>query len=197
MQRRQQLLEVRERETQRTPTWGFCTRTRDDRVSKLKSRWSLQVPTQQASWRARGKAFRNCNWTWRRFQSTAGSSFGGKWLRPSWLSSPGSVMKIGWVDLMTSWAKQKCTDLDIDFVSTENDRDVLAHALQIPMPVWNVFVSDPRRNIKHDDSTLALDIISVTETTKLLLAGRVPHVEADRTKVGKELQWVDFNTKGG
>ena len=89
------------------------------------------------------------------------------------------------------------THLYIDLVSAQHDGDVLAYTLQVAMPVRHVLVRDTRRNIEHDDTTLSLDIISITETSKLLLSSGVPDVEADGTKVGGELQRVDLYTESG
>lgn len=47
------------------------------------------------------------------------------------------------------------------------------------MPVRNVLVGDTGGNIEHDDTTLAVDVVAITETTKLLLSSSVPHVELD------------------
>lgn len=52
------------------------------------------------------------------------------------------------------------------------------------MPVRDVLIGDTGGDVEHDDAALALDVVSITKTTKLLLAGSVPHVEADRAKVG-------------
>jgi hypothetical protein len=54
------------------------------------------------------------------------------------------------------------------------------------MPVGDVFVCDPGGYIEHDDTTLTLDVVTVPETTKLLLTGSIPHVKADGTKVGRK-----------
>ena len=37
-----------------------------------------------------------------------------------------------------------------------------------------------------------LDIISVSQTSKLLLPGSVPHIEPDGAPVGVENQWMDL-----
>ena len=47
------------------------------------------------------------------------------------------------------------------------------------MPVGDVLVGDPGGDVKHDDGTLALDVVAVPQAAKLLLAGGVPHVETD------------------
>lgn len=51
------------------------------------------------------------------------------------------------------------------------------------MPVGNVLVGDTGGNIEHDDTALAVDIVSISQTTELLLAGSIPHVELDLSKV--------------
>ena len=48
------------------------------------------------------------------------------------------------------------------------------------MPVGDVLVGDPGGDVKHDDGALALDVVAVPQAAKLLLAGGVPYVEADR-----------------
>lgn len=65
------------------------------------------------------------------------------------------------------------------------------------MPVGYVFVGDAGRNIEHDDSALALNVVSIAETTEFLLSSSVPDVEADGSEVGGELEGVDFDTESG
>jgi len=69
--------------------------------------------------------------------------------------------------------------LDVDLVSGEDDGDVFANANEISMPVRDILVGDSWCNVEHDDGALALDVVTVTETAELLLAGCVPHVEAE------------------
>jgi hypothetical protein len=85
--------------------------------------------------------------------------------------------------------------LDINLVSAKNNRDVLADTLKVAMPVRHVLVGDTRSDIEHDDATLALDVVAVTETTKLLLSGSIPDVEADGTEVGGERERVNLDTE--
>lgn len=51
------------------------------------------------------------------------------------------------------------------------------------MPVGDVLVGDTRGNIEHDDTALAVDVVSISETSKLLLTSSVPNVELDRAQV--------------
>ena len=54
------------------------------------------------------------------------------------------------------------------------------------MPVGNVLVGDPRGNIKHDDTALSVDVVTITKTTELLLTSGIPDVELNLAKVGVE-----------
>lgn len=51
------------------------------------------------------------------------------------------------------------------------------------MPVGNVLVGDTGGNIEHDDTALPVDVVTIAETTELLLSSGVPHVELDLTVV--------------
>ena len=84
---------------------------------------------------------------------------------------------------------------NIDLVTNENDWDVLAHSDNISVPVWNILVGDSRSDIEHDDGTLTLDIITISQTTKLLLTSGIPDVEANLTTVRVELERMDFDTQ--
>ena len=83
-------------------------------------------------------------------------------------------------------SKQDATNLNIDLVSTKDDRNVLTDSLQISVPVRNVLVGDSGSDIEHDDTTLSLDVVTISETTEFLLSSGIPDVEADGTEVGVE-----------
>jgi hypothetical protein len=73
------------------------------------------------------------------------------------------------------------------------------------VPVGDVLVGDARRDIEHDDAALAVDVVAVAETAKLLLTRRVPHVELDLAVVLQvssasataHAQWAARATYGG
>lgn len=92
--------------------------------------------------------------------------------------------------------------LDVDLVAAEDDRDVLADTDEVTcpgasacgvlagvrlriltVPVGNVLVGDTGGHIEHDDTALPVDVVTIAETTELLLSSRVPHVELDLTVV--------------
>ena len=81
--------------------------------------------------------------------------------------------------------------LDVHLVSGQNDGNVFANSNQIAMPVRNVLVCHAGCDVEHDDGALALDVVTVTETTELLLTGCVPHVEPEtKQNVEKPRGWV-------
>ena len=49
----------------------------------------------------------------------------------------------------------------------------------LTVPVGDVLVGNAGSNIKHDDTALTVDVVAITETTKLLLASSVPDIEGD------------------
>ena len=89
------------------------------------------------------------------------------------------------------------TYLDVDLVTAQHNGDVFAHTLEVAVPVGYVLVGDAGGDVEHDDTALALNVVTVTETTELLLAGSVPDVEADGTEVGGEGKRVDLDTECG
>jgi hypothetical protein len=55
--------------------------------------------------------------------------------------------------------------------------------MPLTVPVGNVLVGDSGSHIEHDDTTLSVDVVTVSETTELLLPCSVPDIEGDITEV--------------
>jgi len=89
------------------------------------------------------------------------------------------------------------TVLDFYLVSREDNWDIFADASEIAMPVGDVFVGDTGGDVEHDDGTLALDVVSITQSSEFLLPGSVPDIEFDGSSVGVEDEGVDFDSEGG
>jgi hypothetical protein len=51
------------------------------------------------------------------------------------------------------------------------------------VPVGDVLVCDARSHIEHNDTALAVDVVTITKTTELLLTSSVPDVELNLTVV--------------
>lgn len=64
------------------------------------------------------------------------------------------------------------TVLDLHFISAQYNGNIFANPSQITVPVRNILVSNTRGHVEHDDSALALNVISVTKTSKFLLQER-------------------------
>jgi hypothetical protein len=71
------------------------------------------------------------------------------------------------------------------------------------VPVGDVLVCDTRGDVEHDDTALAVDVVSIAEATKLLLTCGVPDVELDGAEVLLSRQCIvargriDRGTYGG
>lgn len=78
--------------------------------------------------------------------------------------------------------------LHIDLVSGEDNRNVLADTDKIAVPVGDVLVGDAGSDVEHDDTALAVDVVSITKTTELLLTCCVPHIELDLAEVLRACQ---------
>lgn len=56
--------------------------------------------------------------------------------------------------------------LDIDLIATKNNGNVLANTSQISVPLGHIRVCDTRSDIKHDDGSIAIDIVPITKAAK-------------------------------
>lgn len=113
--------------------------------------------------------------------------------------------------------------LDINLVTTQHNGDVFTypahhpahdfrkvHEQQVSMatygahipaeisvPCRDVLVCQPRGDIKHDDCALAMDVVTISQATKLFLTSCVPAVEPQLAPVSGEVKRVDFHTNRG
>jgi len=87
--------------------------------------------------------------------------------------------------------------LNVDLVSGKNDRNILTNTDEITVPVGNVLVGNSRSDVEHDDTALTVDVVSISQPTKLLLTSGIPNIELEFTKVGKKSKRVDLHTESG
>lgn len=85
----------------------------------------------------------------------------------------------------------------IDFVSNQNNGDVVANSGQVFIPFGNVFVCDSGGDVEHEDGSIGTNVVSFSETAKLFLSGGIPKGELDRAVIGVESDRADFNTLSG
>ena len=71
-------------------------------------------------------------------------------------------------------------------VSQLTDWNALTDSGQIFVPVRYRFVRDSCGDIEHDDRRLSADVVSVAQSSELLLTGSVPAVEYDVTDIRVE-----------
>ena len=58
-------------------------------------------------------------------------------------------------EILSSQSFQK-----FNLVAAQDNRNRFAHTHNIPMPIGDILVGHPSGNIEHNDSTLAIDVIS-------------------------------------
>lgn len=63
------------------------------------------------------------------------------------------------------------------------------------MPIRYVLVGDTSSNVEHDDSALAIDVITISQPAKFFLACCVPNIELDSSVVLK-LPFVSESMRG-
>jgi hypothetical protein len=85
----------------------------------------------------------------------------------------------------------------VNLVANQNDGDVVANSSQILVPLGNVFVGDSSGDIKHEDSGIGSNVVSLSESAQLLLASGIPNTQLDWSVVSIKGDGADFNTLGG
>ena len=60
---------------------------------------------------------------------------------------------------------------------------LLASIVALTVPGRDVLVSDTRGDIEHDDTALAIDVVSISEAAEFLLPSSIPDVELDGSQV--------------
>jgi len=89
------------------------------------------------------------------------------------------------------------TIFDIDLVTDEGNWDILTDSNQVLVPLWNILVSDSGADIEHDDTAVATNVVSVSESSELLLSSSIPNVEKDLSLGSEEWHWMNLNTESG
>ena len=87
------------------------------------------------------------------------------------------------------------TFLDVHFVSAQDNGDVLNDPDQVPVQVRNVLVRHARCDVKHNDATLSLNVVTVSKAAKLLLSSSIADIETDRSSVCIGDEGANFNTE--
>ena len=86
--------------------------------------------------------------------------------------------------------------LDVDLVTTQYNGYSVTDVHQVTMPYRNVVVRHSCCHVKHDDGTLCLDVVAISQTSELFLTGSVPHVELDGSSGSVEDYWMHFDSNG-
>lgn len=87
------------------------------------------------------------------------------------------------------------TIFDIDLVTDEGNWDILTNSNQVLVPLWNILVSDSGADIEHDDTAVATNVVSVSESSELLLSSGIPNIEKDLSLGSEEWHWMHLDTE--
>ena len=87
--------------------------------------------------------------------------------------------------------------LDIDLVAYEHNWDLLTNSGQVLVPLLDVGVGDTGADVEHDDSALSTNVVSISESSELLLACSVPNIEEHLSVGGMEWHGVDLHSQCG
>lgn len=85
----------------------------------------------------------------------------------------------------------------IDFVSNEDDGDVITDSGQVFVPLGDILVGDSGGDIEHKNGSMCTDIVTLSETSEFFLSCCIPESEFDRSVVGVEGNGADFDSLGG
>jgi len=85
--------------------------------------------------------------------------------------------------------------LDVDLVADEDDRNIVADADEISVPVRDVLVGDSGCDVKHDDGAFSLDVVTISKASELLLTGGIPDIEFNDPVIRVEIERVDLHSQ--
>lgn len=77
--------------------------------------------------------------------------------------------------------------LDVCLVSDQTNGGVGTHLVEIHIPFLDVSIGVSVAEIEHDDSTMGVNVIALSEVSELFLASGVPDVEPDLSVSGAEV----------
>ena len=86
-------------------------------------------------------------------------------------------VKLLWLDFLVL--------LCINLFSINDNWNIPTATCQVTVPDGDILVGNKGCNIKHDDSTLALDVVTITKSTKFILWYK--EKEENEINVGKTL----------
>jgi hypothetical protein len=74
--------------------------------------------------------------------------------------------------------------LNIGLVSDKTNGNIRTHLGKVLVPFIDISISVSGGEVKHDESTVSLDVVTLSQLSKFLLASSVPNVKGDLSKVG-------------
>ena len=86
---------------------------------------------------------------------------------------------------------------NIDLVTNQADWDAFTDSGKVLVPLGNVFVSNSGADIEHDDTALALDVVTFSEAAKFLLSSSVPDLQVDKAVANSDVTCAKVGSNGG
>lgn len=126
----------------------------------LASRQTRDLDRQPISGPTTRRAFQSCSLIWPRCRSTKLREECVKNLRLCFVCHFNYLQIL--FPMEHNALRLNLTILDVDLVATQNNWNIFTDADQVTMPIWNIFVCDSRRYVKHNDGTLPLNVVTVT-----------------------------------
>jgi hypothetical protein len=82
----------------------------------------------------------------------------------------------------------------VNFITNQDDGDVVTDSSEILIPLGNVLVSNSSGDVEHENSSVGSNVISFSETTEFFLTGSIPKTELNGSVVSVEGDRANFNT---
>lgn len=74
----------------------------------------------------------------------------------------------------------------INFVSDEDDGNVVTDSSQILIPLGDILVGDSSGDVEHQDRGIGTDVVSFSEATQLFLSGSIPKTKLNGSMISVE-----------
>jgi hypothetical protein len=82
----------------------------------------------------------------------------------------------------------------VNFITNQDDGDVVTDSSEIFIPLGNVLVSNSSGDVEHENSSVGSNVISFSETTEFFLTGSIPKTELNGSVVSVEGDRANLNT---
>jgi hypothetical protein len=86
--------------------------------------------------------------------------------------------------------------LDVGLVTNEANGNAWADLGEVLVPLVDISIGVSGGEVEHDDGTVGLDIVALSELSEFLLTSSVPNVKSDLSEIGVENDVGNLSTFG-